>query len=167
MNKTLTIPVYQDPTPHIEQFLESWKKIGTIEQLSDLSFSLVSNDNKSSTLTLDETQITLIGNIPSRCLMFIDTLAKACEADKILEGEVIDKNQPKFNESTSKGNPFGNNAQVNFEMPLGMKSALKISTLSKTKLIILLILALPLLLIILPIIFIITIIKIIRFKLKF
>ena len=170
MQKILTIPIYQDPTRHIEQFLNSWNTIGSFEQVADLSFKLISDEQKVSTLNMEASQIVLQGDIPSRCLMFVDTLAKACEADKILEGEVVDKNQAQFNDDFQAGNPFANganSANMNFEMPLGMKSMIKISALSKTKLIILLILALPLLIILLPIIFVIAIIKIIRFKLKF
>ncbi len=167
MNKTLTIAIYQDPSIHLQNFFTSWQEIGHYQQISEDCFELISNDEKVSQLQMSEKEITISGELPSRSFMFIDTLARACEADKILEGEVLGKNHNPFTANNTSGNPFsGNpNAQINFQMPLGMKSMLKISTLSKTKLIILMLLALPLLLLMLPIVFLVGIYKVIRFKL--
>ena len=162
VNKTLTIDIYQDPTGHVEDFLSSWRKFGTYEQSSDLQFILTGKNNKQSTLNITQHQIIIEGQLPSETFMIIDTLAKACEADKVIEGEVIDKNQTK---QAPFNNSFGN--QTQFEIPFTLRQFGKVSTLSKTKLILLLILFIPVLIIMIPIIMIVMIIKIIRFKLRF
>ncbi len=164
MNKTLTITIHQDPTQHVEDFFNGWHQFGSIEQISDLEYRLIGPCEKASVLTLGQHEITITGEIPSVSFMLIDQLSRACEADKVIEGEVIDKNQrtqPDFN------NPFAQAGGAGFKMPLGMGSVIKISSLSKAKLILLLILALPLIIIMLPVIFVVAIYKIIRFKLNF
>ncbi len=164
MNKTLTIQIHQDPTRHVEEFFNGWHQFGSIEQISDLEYKLVGPCEKSSIMTLGQFEITITGEIPSVSFMLIDQLSRACESDKVIEGEVIDKNQtaqPDFN------NPFGQAGGAAFKMPLGMSSMIKISGMSKAKLILLMILALPLIIIMLPVIFVVAIYKIIRFKLKF
>ena len=162
MNKKLTINIYQDPSKHIEQFLSDWLKFGTYEQHVDLEYKLTSHESMQATLCINQDKIIIEGKIPSNTFMIIDTLAKTCEADKIIEGEVIDKNQSQFHH---KG-PFSAQSNENFKIPFAFSALPKITTLSKTKLILLLIIAVPLLIIMIPIIIVITIIKIIMFKLK-
>ncbi len=169
MNKTLTIAIHQDPTQHVEDFFNGWHQFGSIEQISDLEYRLIGPCEKSSVLTLGQHEITITGEIPSVSFMLIDQLSRACEADKVIEGEFIDKNQTAQNNTN---NPFANSSfgqagGAEFKMPLGMSSVIKISSLSKAKLILLLILALPLIIIMLPVIFVVAIYKIIRFKLNF
>ncbi len=160
MNKTLNINIYQDPTKHIEKFLHEWQQIGSFENTSDLEYKLFSHDEKQSNMSVSQEVITISGDIPSQSFMLIDALSKACEADKVIEGEFVDKDQPQ-----KQQNPFADGA--NFEIPAGMNQLIKISSLSKFKLIALLVIALPLLLIAIPIMIIVMIIKIVRFKLKF
>ncbi len=164
LNKTLTIQIHQDPTRHVEEFFNGWRQFGSIEQISDLEFKLVGPGEKTSTITLGQYEINITGEIPSVSFMLIDQLSRACEADKIIEGEVIDKNQTA---QADFNNPFGQTGSTAFKMPLGVNAMFKISSMSKAKLILLLILALPLLIIMLPVIFVVAIYKIIRFKLRF
>jgi len=152
----------------VETFLLSWQKFGTYEQSSDLGYTLIGKNSLTSILSMTQDSITIAGQIPSETFMIIDTLAKACEADKVIEGEVIDKNQTPYQANSQTFNsPFGNNASAHFKVPFGMGQFPKITALSKTKLILLLIIALPILIIMIPIIIVITIVKIIMFKLKF
>jgi ribosomal protein S1 len=168
LNKTLTIDIYQDPTRHVDAFLSDWQKFGSVQQDSEMSFILLGRENMQSALTMTEAQITISGQIPSETFMLIDQLAKACESDKVIEGVVIDKNETGFQGGFNQDNkPFGSGSAAGFELPLGMKSFIKISSLSKAKMILLLIVALPLLILMIPIIIVITIVKIIMFKLKF
>jgi len=168
LNKTLTINIYQDPTKHVEAFLLSWQKFGTYKQCSDLSYTLVGKNSLTSILSITQDTITIVGQIPSKTFMIIDTLAKACKADKVIEGEVIDKKQTRHqtNNQTFNG-AFASSAGAAFQVPFGMGRFAKITALSKTKLILLLIIALPILIIMIPIIIVVAIIKIIMFKLKF
>lgn len=166
MDKTLTINIYQDPTQHIEKFLNDWQQFGHYEHNADLSYLLIGKNNRQSILTMYHNKITIQGNIPSETFMVIDRLAKACEADKVVEGEVIDeyphhsaRSQHGFEQTFRKGNS-------NFQSAFSINGIPNISTLSKTKLIVLLILAIPVLLITIPIIIVVAIIKIIRFKLN-
>jgi hypothetical protein len=164
VNKTLTITIYQDPTKHVEKFMNDWHQFGTIEQISDMQYRLIGPGDKTSVLSMNQFQLMIEGEIPSVSFMIIDTLSKACEADKVIEGEVIDKNQtaqPDFN------NPFGGANGAEFKIPLGMSSMMKISGMSKFKLILLLIVALPILIVMIPVMIVFAIVKIIMFKLKF
>ncbi len=166
MNKTLTIDIYQDPSTHIEQFLEDWQKFGNYQQNADLSYQLISN-NHISVLTMHYEKIIIQGHIPSETFMIIDRLAKSCEADKIVEGEVIDNGPQNFNRPHFN-NTFGDkNGAASFQNIFGNTGMPKITTLSKTKLILLLIVAIPILIITIPIIIVVAIVKIILFKLKF
>lgn len=171
MNKTLNINIYQDPTKHLESFLHDWQLIGTFDNISDMEYKLTSHDNKVSVLTISQDLITISGNIPSKSFMLIDTLSKACESDKVLEGDVIDKNQARPNNHQSQQpnfeDLFSNQAGGGFKMPMGMGSMLKISKMSKFKVILLLVLALPLLIIFIPVAIIFSIVKVIMFKLRF
>ncbi|MCF6287708.1 MAG: hypothetical protein L3J53_00535 [Proteobacteria bacterium] len=167
MNKTLTITIHQDPTIHLDNFLHDWQLIGTFENISDMEYKLISHDGKVSMLTISQEQIIITGDIPSKSFMLIDTLSKDCESDKVIEGEVIDKNQtqqPNFNNSFGQGSVFTQGAE--FKMPLGVNAMFKFSKMSKLKLSIILVLALPLILIMIPVVFIIAIVKIILFKIK-
>ncbi|HHL32172.1 MAG TPA: hypothetical protein ENJ41_06260, partial [Oceanospirillales bacterium] len=96
MNKTLTIDIYQDPTRHVDAFLNDWQKFGSVQQDSAMHFTLLGRENMRSALTITEAQITISGQIPSETFMLIDQLAKACESDKVIEGVVIDKNETGF-----------------------------------------------------------------------
>jgi hypothetical protein len=168
LNKRLTINIYQDPSKHVEKFLDEWLKFGTYEHEIDLKYKLTSHENMCFTLSIDQDKITIEGVIPSKTFMIIDTLAKTCEADKIIEGEVIDKNKDTFQHHDPFSNQtFSGQANGSFKIPFSFKVLPKITALSKTKLILLLIIALPLLIVMIPIIIIITIIKIIMFKLNF
>lgn len=172
MTKTLNIKIYQDPTKHLEIFLHDWQLIGTFEDISDMEYKLTSHDEKVSTLSISQDQITISGNIPSKSFMLIDTLSKACESDKVLEGDVIDKNQTRPNNHQSQQPNFedlfsNQSGGAGFKMPMGMGSMLKISKMSKFKVILLLILALPLLIIMIPVAIIFSIVKVIMFKLRF
>ena len=163
MQKTLTINIYQDPTIHVEKFLQNWLQFGAYEQTSDLQYELIGHTGKISLLKMTRNVITITGEIPSQSFMLIDTLAKDCETDRVVEGDVIDKNQ------TSQANfnsPFGQSSGVEFQMPKGMNSLIKISSMSKFKIILMLIVALPLLIIMIPVMIVVMIIKIIMFKLK-
>jgi hypothetical protein len=163
LQKTLTINIHQDPTKHVELFLQNWLQIGAYEQTSELEYELIGQSGKISVLSMTRDIITITGEIPSQSFMLIDTLAKACEGDRIIEGDVIDKNQ------TGQANfnsPFGQNSGVEFQMPKGMNSMIKISGMSKFKLILLLIISLPLIIILIPVMIIVLILKVIMFKLK-
>ncbi len=162
MNKTLKIDIYQDPTRHVEDFFNGWHQFGTVEQISDLEYKLVGPGEKTSQLSMSQDKIIIDGEIPSASFMLIDALQRACESDKVIEGEVIDKNQTS---QTQFESGFTNSAE--FKMPLGMQSMIKISGMSKAKVILLMILALPLLIIMLPILVIIGIYKVIMFKIRF
>jgi len=164
LNKTLNIDIHQDPTKHLETFLQSWLQFGAYEQISELEFELIGRSGKASTLSLTQYKIIISGDIPSETFMLIDALAKACEADKIIEGEVIDKhqtNQTRFN------GVFGNTTNAEFQIPFGLGQLPKITAMSKTKMILVLIIAIPLLIIMIPIAIVVMIFKIIMFKLKF
>jgi len=164
LNKTLTIDIHQDPTKHVDNFLQQWLQFGAYEQLSEVEYELISQAGKESKLCLTQFKITITGNIPSESFMLIDGLAKACEADKIIEGEFIDKGQkqnPQFNGA------FNGNPNASFEVPFAMRQFGKISALSKTKMVLVLILAIPLLIIMIPIAIVVMIFKIIMFKLNF
>lgn len=169
MNKTLTIDIHQDPTSHVEQFLQNWLQFGAYEQISELEFELIGQTGKTSSLSMTQYKITISGNIPSESFMIIDTLSKACESDKIIEGEVIDRNQTGQAKQANFENLFGNQAggATGFKIPMGMNSMIKISGMSKFKLILLLIIAIPLLIVMIPVVIIVSIIKIIMFKIKF
>lgn len=169
LKNTLSINIYQDPTKHVETFLQDWSTFGSYEHLSDLQYKLLGHSGKNSILDVTQYKITISGEIPSQSFMLIDKLSKACEADKVIEGEVIDKNQTNqrnFN-NTFGNQPFGQSSGVEFQMPKGMNSLFKISGMSKFKLILLMILSLPLLIIMIPIMIIVMIFKIIMFKLNF
>ena len=167
LNKILTINIHQDPTRHVEAFLQSWLQFGAYEQVSELRFELIGASGKTSILSMTENKIIIDGNIPSETFMIIDTLAKACESDKVIEGEVIDRNQTQYQQNSQTfNNPFGNRAGATFHVPFGIGKFPKISALSKTKLILLLIIAIPLLIIMIPVIIMMTIVKIIMFKLN-
>lgn len=153
---------------HIENFLQDWLKFGSYEQVLDLQYKLTSQENMQSTLSITHDKITIEGSIPSKTFMLIDTLAKACEADKIIEGEVIDKGNNQFHQQgASFDRAFSGQTAGNFKIPFTVGMIPKITALSKTKLILLLIVTLPLLIIMIPIIIVVAIIKIVLFKLKF
>jgi hypothetical protein len=163
LQKTLTINIHQDPTKHVESFLQNWLQFGAYEQTSELEYELIGHTGKISLLSLTRDIITITGEIPSQSFMLIDRLVKDCEGDRIIEGDVIDKNQ------TGQANfnsPFGQSSGVEFQMPKGMNSMIKISGMSKFKLILLLIVAIPLLIIMIPIMIIVMVFRIIMFKLK-
>jgi hypothetical protein len=163
LQKTLTINIHQDPTKHVELFLQNWLQIGAYEQKSELEYELIGNTGKISLLSMTRDIITITGEIPSQSFMLIDSLVKACEGDRVIEGDVIDKNQ------TGQANfnsPFGQSSGVEFQMPKGMSSLIKISGMSKFKLILLLIISLPLIIILIPVMIVVLILKVIMFKLK-
>ena len=170
VKKTLTINIHQDPTKHVEIFLQNWLQFGAYEQISEVEYELIGNTGKTSIFSMKENSITIHGEIPSQSFMLIDTLAKACEGDRVIEGEVIDKNQTRQSGQTNFEDLFNKQSgQANgteFKMPMGMNSMIKISGLSKFKLILLLIVAIPLLIIMIPIMIVVMIVKIIMFKLK-
>ncbi len=164
MNKTLSIEIHQDPTEHVEQFLQGWLQFGAYEQVSEVDYDLFGRTGKTSRMSMTQYKITISGDIPSETFMLIDALAKACESDKIIEGEFVDKDQkqnPQFNGTFTSG---GN---TSFEVPFGVQQFGKITALSKTKMILVLLLAIPLLIIMIPIAIVVMIIKIIMFKLNF
>ena len=164
MNKTLCIEIHQDPTKHVEQFLQNWLQFGAYEQVSEVDYDLIGSTGKASRMSLTQFKITISGDIPSDTFMLIDSLAKACESDKIIEGEFIDKNQaqnPQFNGA------FTGNPNASFEIPFAMRQFGKISALSKTKMVLVLLIAIPLLIIMIPIAIVLMIFKIIMFKLNF
>ena len=164
MNKTLNIEIFQDPTKHVEKFLQDWLQFGAYEQVSEVDYDLFGRTGKTSRMSLTQYKITITGNIPSETFMLIDTLAKACESDKIIEGEFVDKDQkhkPQFQGT------FTNSSNASFEVPFGVQQFGKITALSKTKMILVLLLAIPLLIIMIPIAIVVMIIKIIMFKLNF
>ena len=164
MNKSLCIEIHQDPTKHVEQFLQDWLQFGAYEQISEVDYDLIGATGKASRMNLTQYKITITGEIPSETFMLIDSLARACESDKIIEGEFIDKNQrqnPQFNGS------FTGNSNASFEIPIGMRQFGKITALSKTKMVLVLLLAIPLLIILIPIAIVVMIFKIIMFKLNF
>jgi hypothetical protein len=164
LNKTLCIEIHQDPTKHVEQFLQDWLQFGAYEQVSEVDYDLIGRTGKASRMSLTQYKITISGNIPSETFMLIDKLAKACESDKIIEGEFIDKTQrqnPQFNGTFTGG------ANGSFEVPFAMRQFGKISALSKTKMVLVLLLAIPLLIIMIPIAIVVMIFKIIMFKLNF
>ena len=166
MQKTLNINIYQDPTQHVENFLKGWQQFGTFVQNSDLHFTLMGRDNKSSQLEMGQNAITIRGEIPSESFMLIDALAKACEADKVIEGDVIDKNQTQQQNNPFSGG-FGTQSNVEFEIPFAMRQMSKFATLTKIQLVLLLIVALPVLIIMIPVVIVVAIYKIIMFKLRF
>lgn len=164
LKKALCIEIHQDPTKHVEQFLQDWLQFGAYEQITEVDYDLIGQSGKASRMTLTQYKITISGDIPSETFMLIDRLAKACESDKIIEGEFIDKNQrqkPQFNGSFT-GGPKGA-----FEIPIGMRQFGQISAMSKTKMVLVLLLAIPLLIIMIPIAIVVMIFKIIMFKLNF
>ncbi|MCF6318391.1 MAG: hypothetical protein L3J83_03790 [Proteobacteria bacterium] len=170
--KTLTINIHQDPTKHVEKFLHDWLQFGAYEQTSELQYELIGNTGKISILSMTQEIITIHGDIPSQSFMLIDVLAKDCEGDRVIEGEVIDKNQTesqtRYTEQPNFENLFNNPAGgAGFKIPMGMNSMVKISGMSKFKLILLLIIAIPLLIVIIPVAIVVVIFKIIVFKLKF
>ena len=171
VQKTLNINIYQDPTRHVENFLKGWQQFGTFVQNSDLVFTLIGRDNKTSQMKMGQNAITIRGEIPSESFMLIDALAKACEADKIIEGDVIDKNQAQQQDNPFAGGSFtggfGTQSNVEFEIPFAMKQMSKFATLTKVQLVLLLIVALPVLIIMIPVVIIVAIYKIIMFKLRF
>lgn len=163
MSKQLEIIIYKDPESHIQVFLQEWLRIGTYQSLSSLHHKLESNEGKKCELYVKNDRIIIHGEIPSQSLMLIDRLSKSCEADKIIEGEFVGKGTqqaPDFETLFSQQN-------VNGQIPFTIRQFGKISTLSKTKMVILLILSLPLLLIMIPVAIIYMIIKVIMFKLNF
>lgn len=167
MKKTLTINIHQDPTKHVENFLQKWLELGAYQQLSEVEYELIGNTGKTSLLSMSIDTITIHGDIPSQSFMLIDTLAKACEGDRVIEGEVIDKNQTRQSGQPNFEDLFGGQTGgTGFKIPMGMNSMVKISGLSKFKLILLLIIAIPLLIIMIPIMIIVMIVKIIMFKLN-
>lgn len=173
MEKTLTIQIHQDPTLHVDSFLQGWLQFGAYEQTSELQYELIDNQGKTSMLSMTEDMITIHGNIPSKSFMLIDTLSKACEGDRVIEGEVIDKNQTQHSNQTGQPNfedLFANHGGgangAGFKMPMGMNSIIKISGMAKWKVVLMLILALPLLIIMIPIMIVVMIFKVIMFKLK-
>lgn len=143
-------------------FLHHWQQFGSYQQIADLQFKLIGKDNMISVLTLTQDEITIDGKVPSETFMLIDTLAKACEGDKPLEGEVIDKNQ-----TQGFSDYFTSGPNNNVGSPFVMRQFGKITALSKTKIILVLIIAIPILIIMIPIAIVIMIIRIILFKLKF
>ncbi len=166
--KTLTINIHQDPTPHVEKFLHDWLQLGAYEQTSELQYELIGNTGKISILSMTQDVITIQGDIPSQSFMLIDALAKACEGDRVIEGEVIDTNQTSHAKQPNFEDLFGNQAGgVGFKMPMGMNSMIKISGMSKFKVVLLLILAIPLLIVLIPVAIVVMIFKVIMFKLKF
>ena len=40
LNKTLTIDIHQDPTKHVDNFLQQWLQFGAYEQLSEVEYQL-------------------------------------------------------------------------------------------------------------------------------
>lgn len=164
MNKSLCIEIHQDPTKHIEQFLQDWLQFGAYEQVSEVDYDLIGRDGKASRMSLTQYKITISGHIPSETFMLIDQLAKACESDKIIEGEFIHKNQ---RQNSHFNGTFTGDPNASFEMPFAMRQFGKISALSKTKMVLVLLLAIPLLIIMIPIAIVVMIFKIIMFKLNF
>ncbi len=166
--KTLTINIHQDPTKHVEKFLHDWLQFGAYEQTSELQYELIGNTGKISILSMTQDIITIHGDIPSQSFMLIDVLAKDCEGDRVIEGEVIDKNQARYAKQSNFEDLFNNQAGgAGFKIPMGMNSMVKISGMSKFKIILLLIIAIPLLIVIIPVAIVVIIFKIIVFKLKF
>jgi len=164
VNKTLNIEIFKDPTKHVEQFLQDWLQFGAYEQVSEVDYDLFGRTGKTSRMSMTQYKITISGDIPSETFMLIDALAKACESDKIIEGEFVDKNKkqnPQFNGTFTSGR------NASFEVPFGVQQFGKITALSKTKMILVLLLAIPLLIIMIPIAIVVMIIKIIMFKLNF
>jgi hypothetical protein len=166
LNKTLTIKIHTDPTQHVEDFLHSWLQLGCYEQLSELQYQLIGKAGKTSILSMDEEFITISGDIPSQSFMLIDALSKACEGDRVIEGEVIDKNQTSQSNQANFEDLFNNQASTGFKIPMGMNSMIKISGMSKFKVVLMLILAIPLLIILIPVGIIMMIYKVIMFKLN-
>ena len=167
LKKTLTINIHQDPTKHVDDFLQDWLQFGAYEQTSELHYELIGNSGKVSILSMTQEVITIQGEIPSQSFMLIDVLSKACEGDRVIEGEVIDKNQTSQSGQPNFEDLFGNkNGGAGFKMPMGMNSMIKISSLSKAKLVLLMIVAVPLLIIMIPIMMVIMIFKVIMFKLN-
>ncbi len=166
MNKTLTIDIYQDPTAHIDQFLMDWQDFGHHQQSADLSYELISHQQHKSVLTMHHDKLTISGHIPSETFLIIDRLAKACEADKIIEGEVIDGHPGRSGTNTQGFHQSFGNKNSHFKSAFNVNGLPNISKLSKAKLILLLILAIPVLLIAIPIMIVVAIIKIITFKLS-
>ena len=68
LNKTLTIDIHQDPTKHVEHFLQQWLQFGAYEQLSEVEYELISQACKESKLRLTQFKITITGNIPANLL---------------------------------------------------------------------------------------------------
>ncbi|MFK8013127.1 MAG: hypothetical protein AB8B80_13890 [Marinicellaceae bacterium] len=164
MNKTLSIEIHQDPTEHVEQFLQGWLQFGAYEQVSEVDFDLFGRTGKTSRMSMTQFKITITGDIPSETFMLIDKLSKDCESDKIIEGEFIDKDSkhnPQFN------NTFQNNPNASFQVPFGVRQFGKITALSKTKMVLVLLISIPILIILIPIAIVVMIIKIIMFKLNF
>lgn len=164
MQKKLTIKTYQDPSYHIDSFLSGWQKYGSYQKKTLNSFQLIGKNNKQSLLSIEKQCISIEGDIPSETFMLIDALDKACEADQVLEGEVLGKNT--F-DRTFNGNQQTFSNASNFQIPLGMKSMINISGMSKFKVILMLIVAIPLLLVMIPVMIVYLIIKVILFKIKF
>jgi len=162
LSKQLQINIYKDPTQHIEVFLNDWESFGNSNKINELHYRLTSLDGKESELYIKNDILIIQGEIPSKSLMIIDKLAKSCESDKIIEGEFMGKGStpPDFEKMFSQQG-------FNAEMPFAVRQFGKITTLSKGKMIVLLILALPIMLIMLPIAIIYMIIKIIMLKLNF
>lgn len=166
VQKTLNINIYQDPTRHVEAFLNGWQQFGTFIQNSNLHFTLVGRNNKTSQLEMGQNAITISGEIPSESFLLIDALAKACEADKVIEGDVIDKNETQQQDNPFAGG-FGAQSNADFKIPFAMKQMSRFATLTKVQLVLLLIIALPLLIIMIPVMIVVAIYKIIMFKLRF
>lgn|GEM_PF-2204407 len=169
MKKTLTIDIHQDPTKHVESFLQNWLQFGAYEQLSEVQYELIDNTGKTCLLNMSEVTITIAGEIPSQSFMLIDTLAKACEGDRVIEGEVIDKNQTQHQHTGQPNFEDLFNQQTGgagFKIPMGMNSMINISGMSKFRIILMLIIAIPLLIVMIPIMIIVMIVKIIMFKLN-
>lgn len=173
LNKTLNINIHQDPTKHVEKFLQGWLQFGAYEQVTNLQYELFDNTGKTCVLSMNQDEITIHGNIPSKSFMLIDALSKACEGDRVIEGEVIDKNQTRQSHQQDQPNfedLFGSQAGgangAGFKMPMGMNSMIKISGMAKWKVVLLLILALPILIIMIPVMIIVAIFKVIMFKLN-